>query len=67
MAVTTKVPWVIKFRLDKSASSLIKLKFALETMANKVNYSIIKLVINLFQIFPNRIKLIKSISFFTTG
>ena len=64
MTVTATVPWVIKFHLVKSVSSLIKSRFVLGSVANKVNYSIIKVVTSLFQISPNRIKLTKSIVFF---
>ena len=66
MTVAATVPWVIKSHSDKSVSSLIKSQFVLGSVGNKVNYSIIKLVTSLFQILPNRIKLTKSIAFFTT-
>ena len=63
--VTTTVPWVIKFHSDKSAYSLIvwNYNFVLESVANKGNYIIIKLVTGLFQILPNRMKLKKYIVF----
>ena len=38
MTVTATASWAIKLCLDKSASSLIQLKFVLETMANKLHH-----------------------------
>ena len=66
ITVTATVPSVIKFHSQKSVSSLIKSQFVLGSVANKVNYSIIKPVTSLFQILPSRTKLTKSMVFFTT-